>query len=508
MRSSSFLILALSFALPSLAQDDAARGGQGGGHGPKLVDSQKLQDAVTVEALLEHANTLQGFAYAYPERNRQFGGKAHNDTVNYLYKSLTAKKLKGYYKVTKQSFVEPTFHPGNFTFTQDGEPVPDSIQFAYTPNGAAEAPLVPVANVGCSASDYPAELAGNIALISRGSCDFGLKVAFAGSVGAVGAVIYNNVDGILPPGATLVAPPRPEGPYVPAIGVLNSQGVAWRTAIEGGEEVVVAISVEGGSVVELWTQNVIAETAGGDHQNVLQLGAHTDSVAAGPGINDNGSGTIALLEIALQLAKYKVNNAVRFSWWSAEEDGLLGSEFYVASLSEDELAKIRLYLNFDMISSPNYVLAAYDGDGSTFGTVGPAGSAEAEKLFHDYYDSVGSPSTSSEFNGRSDYGPFLDAGIACGGLDTGAEGIKTAEEAATFGGTAGIAYDPCYHSACDTVDNLALPALEINSKAIAHAVATYGASFDSLPPKAASFAAQKAASPKYKFDAKGGVFVA
>lgn len=185
--------------------------------------------------------------------------------------------------------------------------------------------------------------------------------------------------------------------------------------------------------------NVIAQTIGGDQENVVHLGAHSDSVEAGPGINDNGSGSIGLLEVAIQLSNFTVNNAVRFSWWSAEEEGLLGAAAYVASLSQEELDKIRLYLNFDMIASPNFRYGIYDGDGSAFGTAGAPGSAEAEKLFQDFFtNDEGLPFTSSEFDGRSDYGPFLDAGIASGGLDTGAEGIKTEEEAAIFGGTAGI----------------------------------------------------------------------
>jgi carboxypeptidase Q len=241
--------------------------------------------------------------------------------------------------------------------------------------------------------------------------------------------------------------------------------------------------------------NVIAQTKGGDPENVVHLGAHSDSVKAGPGINDNGSGSLALLEIAEQLSRFNVNNAVRFSWWSGEEEGLLGSEAYVASLSTEELADIRLYLNFDMIASPNFVYAIYDGDGSAFGIVGPPGSAEAQKLFQVYFNETAElPSTASEFNGRSDYGPFLEAGIACGGLETGAEGIKTEEEAAIFGGTAGIAYDPNYHGAGDQVSNLAVEAWFENTKAIAHAVATYGVDLSSLPVNATASVGRRAAS--------------
>lgn len=229
---------------------------------------------------------------------------------------------------------------------------------------------------------------------------------------------------------------------------------------------------------------MVAQTKGGDPNNVLVLTAHTDSVDAGPGINDNGSGSVGLLETALQLTQFSVQNAIRFVWVSAEEFGLLGSTYYVSQLSTEELGKIRLNLNFDMIASPNYVYAIYDGDGSAFGASGPAGSAEAEKLFEDYFrDEAKLPTVPTEFDGRSDYGPFLDAGIPTGGLFTGAEGVKTAEEQTLFGGEAGVAYDVNYHGAGDNVSNLNLEAFEENTKAIAHAVGTYGASFDSLPPK-------------------------
>lgn len=198
-------------------------------------------------------------------------------------------------------------------------------------------------------------------------------------------------------------------------------------------------------------------------------------------MNDDGSGTVGILEVALQLAKYKTNNAIRFGWWSAEEFGLLGSEFYVNTTAPAELDKIRLYLNFDMIASPNYIYGIYDGDGSRFNLSGPPGSAQAEKLFEDFYAQKGLRSQPTEFSGRSDYGPFLAVGIAAGGLFTGAENIKTAQEAEWYGGEAGVAYDKNYHAVGDTVDNLNMEAFLVNTKAIAHSIATYGRSFESLP---------------------------
>lgn len=203
----------------------------------------------------------------------------------------------------------------------------------------------------------------------------------------------------------------------------------------------------------------------------------------GPGINDDGSGTISNLIIAKELSKFSVKNAVRFGFWTAEEYGLLGSTFYVDSLSEAERAKIALYLNFDMIASPNYANMIYDGDGSAFNISGPPGSAEIEALFEKFYDDQNLPHIATEFDGRSDYQGFIDAGIPAGGLFTGAEGVMTEDEATLFGGQAGIAYDQNYHAKGDNMTNLAHDAFLLNSQATAYAVATYALSTDSLPPR-------------------------
>jgi Zn-dependent M28 family amino/carboxypeptidase len=226
------------------------------------------------------------------------------------------------------------------------------------------------------------------------------------------------------------------------------------------------------------TENVIAELPGKSTSNVVMAGAHLDSVNAGPGINDNGSGSAGLLEVAENLARVKPQNTLRFAWWAAEESSLVGSTYYVTNLPLAERNKIALYLNFDMIGSPNYVLFIYDGDNSdgVGAPAGPPGSAQIEKTFEAYFTSQGLPFKGTDFTGRSDYGPFIAVGIPSGGLFTGAEGIKTAEEAAVWGGTAGVAYDPCYHQACDTYANNSDDALAANSDAVAYAALTYGMS--------------------------------
>jgi Zn-dependent M28 family amino/carboxypeptidase len=224
------------------------------------------------------------------------------------------------------------------------------------------------------------------------------------------------------------------------------------------------------------TSNVLAESKDGDPNNVIMAGAHLDSVNAGPGIQDNGSGSAAILEVAEQMAKVKPRNQVRFAWWGAEESGLVGSTYYVNNLSQEEIDQITLYLNFDMIGSPNHVFFIYDGDDSdgVGAGPGPEGSAQIEKLFEKYYSEVADkPFKGTDFSGRSDYGPFIAVGIPSGGLFTGAEGIKTAEEVALWGGTAGEQYDPCYHLACDTYNNINLEAYDTNSDAVAYAVLQY-----------------------------------
>jgi Zn-dependent M28 family amino/carboxypeptidase len=171
----------------------------------------------------------------------------------------------------------------------------------------------------------------------------------AGVAGAVGAIIYNNAAG--PPlQGTLGAPPRPEGDYVPSISISQELGVSYVSAISGGANVSATIDVTT-DIRNVSTYNVIATTNSGDQDNKLALGAHTDSVAAGPGINDDGSGTVGILEVAKALSKYTITNAVTFGFWAGEEEGLLGSTYYVENLPAAEAAKIRAYLNFDMVST-------------------------------------------------------------------------------------------------------------------------------------------------------------
>jgi len=227
------------------------------------------------------------------------------------------------------------------------------------------------------------------------------------------------------------------------------------------------------------TSNILAQTVEGDPDNCVMLGGHSDSVAEGPGINDDGSGSLSLLEVATQLTRFGVKNCVRFAWWSGEEEGLLGSDYYVSVLSPEENLKIRLFMDYDMLGSPNYAYQVYDARNH----VNPVGSQELRDLFVDWYEAHGLNCTFIPFDGRSDYDGFIRNGIPGGGIATGAEGIKTKEEANLFGGKAGDWYDPCYHQLCDDVGNVNVTAWELNTKLVAHSVATFAASFEGFPKR-------------------------
>lgn len=345
--------------------------------------------------------------------------------------------------------------------------------------------------------------------MSRGGCYFADKAYHAKAAGAVGAVIYNNVADALVSGTF----GGQNDTLAPAAGITQEDGLALVAAAGNGTNLLGSLDVatEIGTIyrwvstmsIKSWvsadtknhpaSNNVIATTTFQTNTtDILFLGAHSDSVAAGPGINDNGSGSSGILEVAIQLARgrYRTIPTVKFGWWTAEEQGLLGAAAYVAEhAGAEELARIRLYLNFDMIASPNYLLGVYDGDSSAFPDAdpGPPGSAETEATLAAWFEAQGLNHTEAEFSGRSDYGPFLDAGIPSGGLDTGADEVKTEEEAEEFGGTAGVVADPNYHTAADNVANLSLEAFGIMGKGIAHALAYYGAGgFEGYPQRGAA----------------------
>jgi aminopeptidase Y len=375
----------------------------------------------------------------------------------------TAPNAKSY--VTNEDFFTfPPSPPGDVTAEVQGV----DLTLPPTPT--------PTSTSGCEESDFAGFVAGRIALIQRGTCPFAQKVVNAGDAGASGIIIFNEGQ----PGRT-DAFAVDIGEWRAGIPMVFAD-FAVGNELAGTPGATVRLKVD--STLTLGTDhNVIATTRKGRADNIVMVGAHLDSVPAGPGINDNGSGVAAILETAVQMKKFPVRNKVRFAFWAAEEIGLLGSDQYVDELTPVQRDRIRLYLNFDMVGSPNYAYKLYDGDDSdaTGAPAGPPGSAEIEDQLEAFFDSRTLPYNGTDFDGRSDYGPFIAAGIPAGGIFTGAEQPKTPEEALLFGGTAGVAYDQCYHAACDTIDNVNATAFDVNADAIADSVARYAFNTTAIP---------------------------
>jgi Zn-dependent M28 family amino/carboxypeptidase len=455
--------------------------------GPALA--RQLVKKVNITNLNRHLIAFQRISDR-TEGNRAAGAPGHEQSAEYI-----ATKLENAgYIVTRQEFPFVYDETELATATIDGEDLP-VVRMSYsqdTPAGGATGPLVvvPVDDTpGCEATDYEGLAAeGAVVLVSRGACTFAQKAVVAGEVNAAAVIVYNNVPGQL---SGTLGGVEPES--APAAGVTQEQGAA----LIGQEGASVTIDLQGLSE-DRTTYNVIAETQTGRHNNVVMAGAHLDSVGEGAGINDNGTGSSALLETALQLGgRPKVNNAVRFAWWSAEELGLVGSEYYVQNLTFEEQLDIALYLNFDMIGSPNAGYFIFDGDDSDGVGAGPGpyGSGQIEAAFADYFEAIGTPTRGTDFDGRSDYNEFIVNGIPGGGLFTGADGVKTDEQVDLWGGTAGIAYDPNYHTAGDNLGNVDRTVFEQMSKGVAWVIASYGISTEDVngvPPRKARAKARAA----------------
>ncbi|MDI9916167.1 M28 family metallopeptidase [Rhodococcus sp. IEGM 1379] len=439
-----------------------------GGAQTPPIDPAAFSEAVTVDAVTGHLEQLEKIA-ATNNGNRAAGTSGYDASVDYVVNLLEGKG----FEVKTPEFEYTSFDPGLESLTLPGGGSIDVRALTYSastgPTGIASRVVsIPADETpGCESSDYDGlDVAGAIVLVARGVCQFGEKQNMAADRGAAALLIVNNEDGMLG-GGTLG---DPETARIPTAGISKSAGDAL-AASAGTVNLILDTMM---STVK--SRNVIAQTSTGSADNVVVVGAHLDSVPEGPGINDNGSGSAAVLETALQLGSSpNVANAVRFTFWGAEELGLVGSTDYVEGLSDQERAAIALYLNFDMIGSPNPGYLVYDGDNSdNVGEgPGPEGSAGIERTFAEFFSSRGIAAAGTDFDGRSDYGPFIDAGIPAGGVFSGAEERKTVAQAQQWGGVAEAMFDPNYHTALDTLDNIDRDALAVNSAAVAFGTATY-----------------------------------
>ncbi|QBR93257.1 M20/M25/M40 family metallo-hydrolase [Nocardioides euryhalodurans] len=470
------LIAAAATVVPASADDDAAG-----------RPTARHEANGSVRGVMDHLIELE-------EIGDRHGGRASGTPGYEASRDYVVKRLsRAGYRPQVQEFDFPFFQqlgPSSFEVTA---PTPrtfeEGVDFStleYSGAGDITAPVEGVdlalvtpadSTSGCEDADFAGFTAGNIALVQRGVCTFGEKATNALEAGAVAVIVMNQ--GNTPERSVLLENVTLGGPVgLPVIGVSFADG----QALDADGTIAHVVTDTQSEIATTW--NVTAETRG-SRQNVVMAGAHLDSVVGGNGINDNGSGSAALLETAEAVADMKrtPNNKVRFAWWGAEENGLLGSEHYVAEMAENQPGKfqnIALYLNFDMVGSPNYMLGVYDGNNDAFppeeSATAPEGSAAIEKMYARFFDKIGTGSVETAFSGRSDYGPFIALNVPAGGLFTGAEGVKSEEEAELFGGTAGEAYDSCYHQACDDLGNVSRAALKANTAAIMHSVTKYARS--------------------------------
>jgi Zn-dependent M28 family amino/carboxypeptidase len=499
------------------------------------TDTTALQTAVKVgnakSGIRKHLKKLQDIADANlfaGVATRATGTPGHEASAVYVEQQLRAAG----YQVSSQPFVAQVFDetappvfarvaPNPLSYVEFDGVSGQFLTMEFSGSGDVTGDVVPIdftpptnqasaSTSGCEASDFPASVAGRIALMQRGTCDFVVKAENAAAAGAVAAIIFNegtlndaDRNGVLI--GTLGRPmsPRP----IPVIGTDFATGKALLD-LAATQTVTVRVAVTG-RIRSLPTRNVMADTPGGRTDRTVVVGAHLDSVFEGPGINDDGSGVSTDLEVALQMARLGIQptNKVRFIFFAGEEQGLLGSDFYVSRLTKQEVADTAVMLDFDMLASPNFARLVYDGDGSVFGIAGPNGSGNVEQVFTDFFASKGLFNEPIPFDGRSDYDAFTQAGIPAGGIFTGAEEHKTPAQQTQYGGTVSATLagqlDPCYHLACDRYEtNINDTVLEQMADAVAHSVLTFAQT-----TSAVNGTAKASAQATKEFDWKGSHLV-
>jgi Zn-dependent M28 family amino/carboxypeptidase len=429
-----------------------------------------IRNKVTTDAMMSHLTKLQDIANAN-NGTRAVGTPGYEASVDYVVETLR----KSGFDVQTPEFSARVFHSEKGS-VEAGGLTADARALEYslgTPEGGVTGPLLfaPTGDSpGCAPADYdklPAQ--GAVVVVDRGGCQFAQKEDAAAQRGAAALIVVDNVDE-QSMGGTLGANTEVK---IPVVSITKSVGFQLRS--KSGPATIKLVA----NTQSFKARNVIAQTKTGSPTDVVMAGAHLDSVPEGPGINDNGSGVAAILETAVRLGNSpQVRNAVRFAFWGAEELGLIGSRNYVESLDAEGLKNIALYLNFDMLASPNPGYFTYDGDQSLpmdarGQPVVPEGSAGIERTLVAYLKQAGKTAQDTSFDGRSDYDGFTLAGIPSGGLFSGAEVKMSQDQAKLWGGKADEPFDPNYHQKGDNLEHIDRTSLGIQGGGVAYAVALY-----------------------------------
>lgn len=442
----------------------ASQPGSSGALGSEPALAAALRDAIDPDAIVADLQRLEDIAGANGG-NRAAGSESESEALAYVGDQLRAAG----FDVELREISVPWFDQvGPSVLEAEGaaplEDLHDFKSMLLSPSGEVRGPIHalgfdPAASpgdrsgLGCEAGDWADVPAGAIVLVRPGPCfrrDVVVNAQDAGAIALVTAYPEWQRDQVLR--STLI---DPDGLEIPAVAASNEAGLALADAAQRGAAGHVVVD----STVEIRTSSsLIAETSGGSPDHVLMIGGHIDSAIDGPGINDDGSGTMTILEIGRQLAAATTGPqspaadgwTVRLAFWTGEEIGLLGSGAYVEGLDSAGIGSIEAYLNLDMLASPNGVREIYSGAATTR----PTESQAIAGLFSSALDRAGLSSSVVEVSSGADHASFNNFSIPTGGLFSGANEIMTAEQAALFGGTAGAPEDPCYHLACDTVDNI------------------------------------------------------
>ncbi|MGZ4583021.1 MAG: M28 family peptidase [Mycobacterium sp.] len=436
----------------------------------------ELAAKVNADRMFVHLRALQDIANAN-KGNRAEGTPGYDASVEYVAKAL---RDRGFDVQTPQFDRLYTVSPGKPALTVAGRNYQvdqASLLVQTPPGGLTGQPVRPTQPSGCAPGDYPAVVPkGAIAVVDDARCSVVDKQNSAVAKGAAALIVLSTPDG-------QGAPPTLFNPgYFKQLKVPVAVASSLAAGALAGASAPIRLVLDAHNIT-ITSRNVLAQTRTGSPHEVVMVGAHLDSPRAGPGINDNGSGVAAVLETALQLGPLApVNNAVRFVFWGAEEDGFNGATHYVFGMDAGQLNDIALYLNFTMLGSPNAGFFTDDGDqsgppgqGVSFGDV-PDGSAGIERTLGGYLNLAGKRPADMPLTTRADYHPFMVAGVPIGGMTTGASQTKTTVQARLWGGQAGAPFDPNYQSPRDTIDNVNREVLAVTGSGVAFAVGTYAES--------------------------------
>jgi Zn-dependent M28 family amino/carboxypeptidase len=464
-------------ALASCSSTDAA---------PASDFARGLAGKMSVDGMYAHLRKFQEIADAN-KGTRAEGTPGFDASVDYVVKTLKDKgfdvETPEFERLDRMEGGKPTLTVAGREFKVDQA----SLLVATPPGGLNAITLRPQKAPGCAAADYGAvSVKGAIAVVDDTGCSVADKQVTAVAKGAVGLLVVSTPGSGGSP-AGLFTPGYYQRLTTP-VGVITSDADAALRRTNAPVRLVLDAKP-----VIVKSRNVVAQTKTGSTQNVIVAGAHLDSVPRSPGLNDNGSGVAAVLEAATALgSRPQIANAVRFAFWGAEENGVDGSTKYVRGLNADQLNDIALYLNFDMLGSPNGGYFTYDGDQSATPNPEipsrdvPAGSAGIERTLAGYLNLAGVRPADLPLAKTTDDNPFLSAGVPIGGITTGSSQRKTEVQARLWGGQAGVAFDPNYHTPGDTLDNIDRHALSVMGPAVAFAVGTYGQSVEGVngvPPR-------------------------